>query len=66
MLLSPSENGRRQFIKKGGEEDGASRCRANIVTPYKKCNIIKMHSVHVTLLLREQRMCVSENGSVCA
>ena len=44
-------DGSQRFILKGGAEDGGSRCRVNVVTPYKKCNIINMHSVHTMLLL---------------
>ena len=34
---------------KGGVEDGGSQCRANVVTPNKKCIILNTHSVHTTL-----------------
>ena len=35
----------RQFILKAGAEDGGSRCRDNVVTPYKEY-IIQYHCIH--------------------
>ena len=50
MLLLLLENEKQRFIKKGGAEDGGSRCRANVVTPYKKSTPVAgacMHSMPV-------------------
>ena len=50
MLLLPSANEKLRFILKSGAEDGGSRCRANVVTPYEKSLPAAgacMHSVQV-------------------